>query len=160
MKYKQQSEGESLLQNKSYLNNEYDTFLDMYTRGDKVILVTDKDNLKIFRDGIQSKLQIATAGFVLFLICQLLLHVYLSFHNLRDCENKINSLQQTTKMTEATKDITYICASYVMHIFLIIGYFIIAFITTYKQSRILFQVLEIYIIIMFISDLFFSFINP
>lgn len=144
-------------------SNNYNTIIDMFVKGDRLILITDKENFKLYRATVESKVKMATRCFFVVLIFQLLLHGVLAFYNLNDCEAKINYANQNMKINENnlnTKDITYICASYLMHIFLMIGYFIIAFTTTYKQSRILFQVFEIYIIIMLISDFFFSFVNP
>ncbi len=143
----------------SNLNNCYQT-IDMHTKGDRVIFISDSETLKIFRDDIYNKLKYSTISFSFLLLLQLFGHSYISYYNLIDCENKINRVHESYTKRDISKDITYICASYVMHIFLMIGYFIIAFVTTYKQSKICFHVFEIYLMIMFISDLFFSFLNP
>jgi hypothetical protein len=155
MKYKNENENSILFTN---YNNEYNTF-DLQAKGDKLILITDSINLKIYRENIFKKIYLISLLFCITLFLQLLMHVYLSYNNLIDCEAKINHISKTYDNNN-TKEISYICASYLMHIFLLIGYFIISILTVYKQSGILFQVFEIYIIIMFISDLFFSFVNP
>jgi hypothetical protein len=141
---------------------DYNT-IDFLTKGEKIILITDMNNLKLFSNEIAKKIQIATISFSFFLFFQFLIHVYLSYTNLIECENRINHHQQYLESYDIdrhSKEISYICATYLMNVFLLIGYFVIAIFTLIKQTNIFFQVFEIYIIIMFISDIFFSFVNP
>jgi hypothetical protein len=140
----------------------YNTFLDLHvSKGDKLLLITDHEKFKLFSDDIYSKWKWATISFVILLIIQLFGHSYLSYFNLKDCESKIYKIKEgSLKIDFNNKDITYICASYVGHIFMLLGYFIIGFFTCYKQTKICFQIFEVYIVIMFISDLFFCLINP
>jgi hypothetical protein len=130
----------------------YDTF-DMHQSGDRIILITDLENLKNYQEEIDNKLKCTIIWILIYLSIQIFCHSYISYYNLMDCEHKIKNYNKQDK------DLTYVCATYMMHIFLIIGYFVIASITLYKQSRITFQIFEIYIMIMLIADLFFSHIN-
>ena len=140
-------------------DKQYDTF-DMRTKGERVILITDLENLKVHTDDIYYKWKCSTISFIILVVIQCIIHAYISYFNLIDCENKINHVNETNyKGDRVSKDITNICASYVMHIVLIIGYFIIAFATAFKQTVISFKVFEIYLMIMLISNLFFSFVN-
>ena len=137
--------------------------IDFHSSGDKLILITDLNNLKEFSNQISKKIRIATISFSFFLLIQFVLHFFLTCSNLLDCENRINHHQQymhSYDIERHSKEISYICATYLMNVFLLIGYFLLTTITLSKQSNILFQILEIYIIIMFISDIFFSFVNP
>lgn len=149
-------------------NNCYQT-IDMRNKGDRIILITDSETLKIYGNDVKCKWMHSTIAFTILLFLQLAVHTYISYYNLQECENTINKINSnefrndsinSRNSRNSSKDITYICASYLMHIFFMFGYFFIAFITTYKQTRICFQIFEIYIMIMFISDMFFSFLNP
>ncbi len=142
-------------------NFNYETFLDFKTQGDKFLLVTDSESFNTHRDDIHSKWKIATLCYLILLFMQVLTHSYLSYHTLKDCESRINYINENSIRGDSiTRDASYICASYLMHVILIVGYFIIAFITTYKQTKLTFQIFEMYILIMFLSDLFFTFVNP
>ncbi len=135
--------------------------IDIQQRGDRLILITDSENFKLYREDVQHKWIISTYAIFSLVFLQLVVHGYLSYFNLVDCESKINSFNEShTRSDRTSKEITYICASYLMHIFLLVGYFFLAFLTIIKQNAVSFQVLEIYLVIMFVSDLFFSFINP
>lgn len=141
-------------------NDGYNT-IDMHTRGDKIILITNPESLKNFRDDIYNKWKCSSYAIFLLLIMQLFVHSYLSYNDLMDCELKINTFNQiNTRVDKSSKEITFICASYLMHIFFMIGYFFLAFFTIFKQNNVGFLVFEIYLVIMIISDFFFSFINP
>jgi len=140
--------------------------IDMRNKGDRIILITDSETLKIYGNDVKCKWMYSTIAFTILLFLQLAVHTYVSYYNLQECENTINKInsnefrKDSRNSRNSSKDITYICASYLMHIFFMFGYFFIAFITTYKQTRICFQIFEIYIMIMFISEMFFSFLNP
>jgi hypothetical protein len=141
---------------------DYNT-IDLISKGDKIILITDRNNLKLFSHEIAKKIQLTTISFSIFLFFQLLIHFYQSYSNLIECENRINHHQQYLESYDIdrhSKEISYICATYLMNVFLLIGYFVIAIFTLIRQTNIFFQVFEIYIIIMFISDIFFSLVNP
>jgi hypothetical protein len=147
------------IQNEKPNDSCYNT-IDLMNKGDRIILITDSETLKIYGNDVKCKWMYSTIAFTFLLFLQLTAHSYISYYNLQECENKINTLNNSGLGKDSSKDITYICASYLMHIFLMVGYFFIAFVTTYKQSRICFQIFEIYLMIMFISDMFFSFLNP
>ena len=137
--------------------------IDFHSSGDKLIIITDLNNLKEFSNQIGKKILIATISFSLFLLIQLVLHFFSTCSNLLDCENRINHHQQYMQSYDIdrhSKEISYICATYLMNVFLLIGYFLLATLTLSKQTNTLFQIFEIYIIVMFISDIFFSFVNP
>lgn len=145
-----------------FYKSDYNT-IDFHTKGDKLILITDHQNLKLFSNQISKKIQLATTSFSIFLLFQFFIHFYMSYSNLIECENRINHHKQymhSYDIDRHSKEISYICATYLMNVFLLIGYFVIAIFTISKQTSILFQVFEIYIIIMFIADIFFSFVNP
>jgi len=140
---------------------DYNT-IDFISRGDKLILITDINNLKRFSHEIGKKIKITTITFSFFIFFQILFHFYMSYSNLIECENRVNHHQQYLEsydLDRHSKEISYICATYLMNVFLLIGYFVIAIFTLIRQTNIFFQVFEIYIIIMFISDIFFSFVN-
>jgi hypothetical protein len=114
-------------------NGTYNTIthtIDIHKRGDRLILVTDSDNLKVYRDDIYQKWKLSSYAIFSLFFLQLITHFYLSYHNLIDCETKINRLYQIhIRMEKNSKEITYICASYLMHIFLMVGYFFLVFLT-------------------------------
>jgi len=119
-----------------------------------------------YKNEIEKKLICATKAYLLLLITLLTNHAYLAYNNYRDCENKIEIFNNNFKssnhyeINSNSKEVIYICSSYLMHVCLIVGFFLIAFITIIRQTTILFNVFEVYIIIIVISDFFFSFLNP
>jgi hypothetical protein len=143
------------------LNNSYNTITDYKAKSDVVIFISDIDQLKEFQKDFQKKMTLAILCFALFLIIECSLHFYYSYFNLLECQNKFNNLPfnpfHFTVQHHHTKKQ---CASNIIHLFMIVGYFTIGFITISRQSKISFEILEIYILIMCITDLFFSFENP
>ena len=139
----------------------YATILDLKTHNDNYIFVNNIDSLKEYNKVIGNKIAIANILFKIILATEIVIHSILSYYNLRECEEKIGKMTYNNYYLDKShqKSINFVCASYLIHIFLMLGYFLIGFITIYKPNKLNFKVFEIYIITMMVTDLFFSFVN-
>jgi hypothetical protein len=138
----------------------YSTFIDVKPRSGNPVFVLDMNSLQEYLKEIKQKIKIAVGIFIIFLTVQFILQCYLSFNNLKDCDNKITEISgMTDHIHHYSKGITYLCASYIIHIFFQIGFFTVAFLALYKQSKLTYQIFEIYILVMSMSDIFLCFLN-
>ena len=142
-------------------HNNYATIIDLKTNNNNHIFISNFESLKEYNQIISDKFNFARRIFQTVLVVEFIIHAILSYYNLKECEERIGKITYNSYYldNQQNKSINYICASYLIHIFLMLGYFIISFITICKPNKLNFKVLEIYIIIMMITDLFFSFVN-
>ncbi len=139
---------------------DYSTIVALKTNNNNFIFVSDIESLKEYNTIISDKFRFASRLFQAVIILEFVIHTILSYYNLKECEERIGKITYNNYYLDSSnKNINYICASYLIHIFLMLGYFIIALITICKPSKLNFKVFELYIIIMMITDLFFGFVN-
>ena len=73
--------------------NQFNTFVDIHSIEKNNLFITDIDQLKLYKNNLEYKLNFNTIIFTLIMIIQSIIHVYVSYLNLKYCKTKIKEVK-------------------------------------------------------------------
>lgn len=147
-------------ENHNLINKNYHT-IDVKDYQGNLVLVSNIKLLNEFKNTLKLKKLCAVSVFVFILIVDCIIQSYVSYLNYKDCQTKIATAENIYENPEHNySKIISVCVSYLIHMFLTFGFFIVAFLALWKQTKLSYQVFEVFILVMFICDMILSVITP